>query len=309
MRANPRPRHRILRAVLAGTLLGAVMSTAAATGAGASPTQIGYVRLAHLSPDTPEVDVYLDAVSQHMPQQVFHGVGYGTVSGYLPLPVGEYTVAMRPSGASPSTPPVITTTVTVAADHAYTVAGVGKHADLGLRVISDDLTAPRGSHAKVRIVQASVSAPLIDVSLSDGETVADNVAFATTTSYRTVAAGTFTLDVKPSTGGSTVPLKVTLHADSVYSLLVIDGKTRLTADLLTDSTRNGPVPTGGVDTGLGGTAPRSGLPVPVLVAIGAVLVLVVAGTGTLLVRRRATAADTWAPRRAPRTERAGSRTL
>src|SRR5215467_3336214 len=235
VRVNPRSQHRVLRAVLAGSLVGLALSTAVATTAGAAAAQkVGYVRLAHLSPDTPDVDVYLDSTSHAIAEKVFKGVGYGVVSPYLALPVGGYTVSMRVSGADPSTPPVITTTVTVASGHAYTVAGVGTHAELGLKVIADDLTIPRGSHARVRIVQASVKASLIDVSLSSGDTVADNVAFATTTPYRTVSAGAWTLDVKPS-GGATVPLKVTLHPDSVYSVLVLDGKSKLTATLITDA--------------------------------------------------------------------------
>jgi len=302
----------MLRAVIAGALVGMAMSTAVATGAAAASSQkVGYVRLAHLSPDTPDVDVYLDSTSHAIAEKVFTGVGYGVVSQYLALPIGTYTVSMRVSGADPSTPPVITTTVTVATGRAYTVAGVGTHAELGLKVINDDLTIPKGSHARVRIVQASVKAKLIDVSLSNGDTVANNVAFATTTSYRTVTAGSWTLDVKPSAGGSTVPLKVNLHSDSVYSVLVLDGKSSLTATLLTDASRTGSAPGGPIDTGAGGTAPGNnggGLPVPVLVLISVAAVLAVATVTTVVVRRRATAPDAWMPRRAS-ADRAPTRVL
>ena len=131
-----RRRFLAIAVVLVATL---VPLLPAAPAAAAGP--VGYVRLAHLSPDTPDVDVYLTAVTGGTPQR-FPGVGYGTVSNYLTVPTGTYAVSMRAAGAPASDPPVLTTNVTVADGKAYTVAGVGKHADLGLKVIEDDLSLP-----------------------------------------------------------------------------------------------------------------------------------------------------------------------
>ena len=85
----------------------------------------GYVRLAHLSPNTPAVDVYLYSFGDSTAQLVLQHVAYGTVSPFEQLAAGEYTVAMRLAGAAPSTPAVLSTTVTVTAGNAYTVAGMG----------------------------------------------------------------------------------------------------------------------------------------------------------------------------------------
>ena len=90
------------RRLLAGTgalLLGTALA-AAATPAPASADTVGYVRLAHLSPDTPAVDVYLAAPDAAKPQ-VFPGVGYGVVSDYLELP----PAATRWRCARPAPPP------------------------------------------------------------------------------------------------------------------------------------------------------------------------------------------------------------
>ncbi|WP_407664404.1 DUF4397 domain-containing protein [Micromonospora parastrephiae] len=86
-------------ALLLGTALAAT-GTPASAGAGADT--VGYVRLAHLSPDTPAVDVYLAAPDASKPQ-VFPGVGYGVVSDYLSLPPGRYAVAMREAAPPPPT--------------------------------------------------------------------------------------------------------------------------------------------------------------------------------------------------------------
>src|SRR5437660_9013205 len=102
----------------------------------------------------------------------------------MALPAGAYAGSMRAAGEPPSKPPVLTTQVTVEAGKAYTVAGVGKHADLGLRIINDDLTLPANGEAKVRIVQASIQAPVLDVAVASGSTIVDNVQFASDTEYR-----------------------------------------------------------------------------------------------------------------------------
>jgi hypothetical protein len=118
----------------------AALATVVLSAAPAQAAGDGYVRLAHLSPDTPAVDVYLKSDSGTVKDQKFDGVAYGAMSDYLRLPTGTYSVAMRKAGAAASTPPVLTTQVTVVSGAAYTVAGVGRYADLGLRVLKDDLT-------------------------------------------------------------------------------------------------------------------------------------------------------------------------
>ncbi|NMO57423.1 DUF4397 domain-containing protein [Actinoplanes sp. TBRC 11911] len=244
----------------------------------------GYVRLAHLSPDTPAVDVYLKAESGSAKEQVFHGVGYGAMSQYLRLPSGNYQVAMRKEGAPASEKPVITTEVGVSDGGAYTVAGVGRFADLGLRVLKDDLKLPDAGKSKVRIIQASVQAPVLNVEGKNGTKIADNVAFATTTAYREVNPGKWSVEVQPSGGGKSSTLPCTLGAGSVYSLVVLDdGKGGLKPELHVDAKRQGTVPLGGVATGDGGTQPGSRVPTAILIAsIAAIL----AGGLAFVVRRR-----------------------
>jgi hypothetical protein len=244
----------------------------------------GYVRLAHLSPDTPAVDVYLKAEFGSAKEQVFRGVGYGAMSQYLRLPTGNYQVAMRKEGAPASEKPVITTEVGVADGDAYTVAGVGRFADLGLRVLQDDLKLPDPGKSKVRIIQASVQAPVLNVEGKNGTKIANNVAFATTTGYREVNPGKWSVEVQPTGGGKASTLPCTLGAGSVYSLVVLDdGKGGLKPQLHVDAERQGTVPLGGVATGDGGSQPTSRLPMALLIAGIAALL---AGGCALILRRR-----------------------
>jgi hypothetical protein len=265
----------------------AALAALAAVTLFASPAQAagdGYVRLAHLSPDTPAVDVYLKAESGSAKAQVFRGVGYGAMSQYLRLPSGNYQVAMRKEGAPASEKPVITTEVGVTNGGAYTVAGVGRFADLGLRVLTDDLKLPDAGKSKVRIIQASVKAPVLDVAGKNGNKIADGVAFATTTNYREVNPGKWSVQVVPTGGGRTSVLPCTLGAGSVYSLIVLDDKSGgLKPELHVDAERQGTVPLGGVATGGGGTQPASPVPMALLFAG---LAAVLTGGLVVLLRRR-----------------------
>lgn len=265
----------------------AAVEASTATGAARAADTVGYIRLAHLSPDTPKVDVYLTKVGDPAAKdQVFEHVGYGVLSNYLPVPVGTYAVAMRKEGDPASTQPVLTTQVTVQEGTAYTVAGVGRFAGLGLKVLTDDLSRPAGGKAKVRVIHASVSQPVLDVSLADGTPVAKAATFASTTPYQEVPPGTWVLNLTPPNTSATTTLSSVLAAGSVYSLLVLDSPTGLKLELRTDARGGESAPFGGVETGGGGTAATDPSPAlsPLLMAGAGAVVL--AGLLALAVRLR-----------------------
>jgi Domain of unknown function (DUF4397) len=243
---------RAIRAA-AATLAVSVVVIGVSTTPVHAEAAVGYVRLAHLSPDTPKVDVYLSKVGDSsFATQVFEHVGYGVMSNYLALPVGTYAIAMRTEGAPASSPPVLTTQVTVTEGAAYTVAGVGKFSGLGLKVFTDDLTRPTDGMAKVRVIQASVKAPILDVDLNDGTPVAKAVSFASTTNYQVVNPGPWTLRLRPNGSSSTTTLGVELAGGSVYSLLVLDGPSGLALELRADARGGATAPDGSVEAGAGG---------------------------------------------------------
>ncbi|WP_336032031.1 DUF4397 domain-containing protein [Geodermatophilus sp. FMUSA9-8] len=253
----------------------------------ASAADGGLLRLAHLSPDTPAVDVYVDSVADPAAGQVFPAVGYGTVSDYQTVPVGTYAISMRAAGAAPDSPPVLSTTVQVGTDSARTVAGVGPFADLGLEVLEDDLTPPAAGSSRVRVIAAAASAPTLDVAVPGGPSVATDLAFAETTGYVDVPAGVTSISVTPE-GGQATDLPVQVDAGSVYSVLVLDRPGGgLSVQTALDAASPGVVPAGGVEAGAGGTAGDSpSLPVVLTATAGSLA----AGGGLLLVASRRTAA-------------------
>ncbi len=73
----------------------AIAAIAFAAPAASASAGHGWLRLAHLSPNTPAVDVYLYSFGNPNARIVLKHVAYGTVSPYEQVASGEYTVAMR----------------------------------------------------------------------------------------------------------------------------------------------------------------------------------------------------------------------
>lgn len=231
-------------------------------GSAADAEDGGLLRLAHLSPDTPAVDVYVDSIADPDAGITLSGVGYGAVSEYQDVPPGEYTVSMREAGTGEETPAVLSTTVQVGSGSARTVAGVGSFDDLSLEVIEDALETPPDGEARVRVLAGAANAESLDVTLADGTEVASDLAFASTGNYLDVPAGAVTLEV--AAGGDAAEVPVDLAAGSVYSLLVLDDEEGLTVRPVLDAASPGVVPQGGVEAGAGGTAGTPLLPVYIL---------------------------------------------
>ncbi len=270
----PRLTRRLLMLLAASALLLGI--PAAATAFASSATSgVGWIRLAHLSPNTPAVDVYLYSFGNSSAEIVLHHVAYGTVSPYETVRAGDYSVAMRAAGASASSQPVLSTSVTIQAGHAYTVAGMGPESGLRLQVMDDDLTT-QTDKAAVRIIQASLKDQVVTKVTCGGKTIASNVKFASVVGYQAIPPGTWTMAAVTSSGST--QKSVHLAAGTVDTLVVLDGPSGLEIDVLQDAAGAGNIPVGAVSTGFGGTAGHGpGSPVPWLAVIAAGALLALAG--------------------------------
>ena len=293
MRLTRFVRRVILLAALPLLLL-AIPAVSVATASAATGT--GWIRLAHLSPNTPAVDVYLYSFGDSSAQIVLHHVAYGTVSPYEQVPAGDYTVAMRAAGAVATSAAVISASVDVAPGHAYTVAGLGPESGLRLQVLDDQLTTPPGK-AVVRIIQASLKQSVVSVAWGS-DTLQGSLKFGAVSSYQTVSAGSETLTV--SGGGDNATASIPLAAGTVHTLVVLDGAKGLEIDNLLDAAGSAVDPAGGAATGFGGMAPRApSSPLPWLAAVGAGLLLAAAGGLRLRSRRAAAPAAAGRHQRVP----------
>ncbi|RFA17019.1 hypothetical protein B7R22_01595 [Subtercola boreus] len=228
------------------------IALAPAAGAPTAAVTTGWLRLAHLSPDTSAVDIRLSALAGGTVTQSLSNIGYGAVSAYMALSPGTYVVAMVPTGGD-FTQPIIQTSVTVVAGQPLTVAAFGKNADLRAAAYRDDLTTPPAGQSRVRVVQASTIVPTVSVATSTGRSIATDVAQGVATDYASVPGGPWKLDLTAGAVQSTAD--VDLAQGSISTLFVLDNASGgLALKPVLDSSSAGDLPVGGVQTGAGGTA-------------------------------------------------------
>ena len=268
----------------AGTVALAVPVASAAPAAPAK-AKVGWIRLAHFSPDTPAVDVYLYSFGNPNAKIVLQHVTYGTVSPYEAVPSGEYTVAMRGAGAKPSSKPVLSTTVNIATGQTYTVAGMGPFSGIRLQVLHDSLVTPKGK-AKIRVIQASLQEHTVKFT-ADGKTVAEHLKFGDYTSYMVVKPGAG--QVKAAGSTLTAVDNVDVKAETIHTFVVLDNPGALAIDNLVDAAGSHEVPTGNPNTGLGGTAAVAGSSMTPWLAVVAAGLLVTAAGAVRFRRSRRTA--------------------
>jgi hypothetical protein len=250
---------RGLLAVLV-VLAGCLGFGALGTGTAAAADGRGLLRVAHLSPDTPAVDVALtpvpagrDGVTDPGPD-LATGLAYGSVDPYRQLAPGSYALSIRAADSGSRTPPSLSVRVEIPAGGARTVAVSGPFADLSLEVLVDDLSAPGNGAARVRVLAAAAGATTVDVTRSGGPSLADGLSFPGAGGYRTVPAGPASARVTGGPGGP-VDLPLDLPAGSISSVLVLDRPDGgLTLSVVRDATGPAAVPTGSVPAGSGGSA-------------------------------------------------------
>ena len=274
--------RRLARLATITTLLGATAALVAATSPAASAAPVaapdGWVRIAHLSPQAPAMDMYVYPFGSPGRPIVLTDVSYGAVSAYMAVSPGQYTVAMRGFGASASSKPALTTSFMVTAGTAYTLAALGPDPGLRTEVLKDRMTTPAGK-AVVRVLQASLKQQRVTVSYGP-DVLARQLAFGAATSYKAISPGAQT--VQFTAPGQRTASRVTLAAGTVHTIVVLDASSGLKVDAVTDAVGSKIMPKGAISAGFGGTAPRSPAnPAPWLVMIGAGALLAAAGLARL----------------------------
>jgi hypothetical protein len=269
---------RSTRIALALALVLSAFAFLFATNA-AAQTGNSRVRVAHMSPDAPAVDVYVNG------NKTLSNVAFKAVSDYLSVPAGQYRFEVRPAGAAATDKAVIDATATLAAGKDYTVAATGLLANIGPTVLEDDNAAPAAGKAKVKVVHASPDAPAVDVAVKGGPVLIQNLAFGKASNTLAVDAATYDLEVRAA-GTTTVALALNgtnLEAGKVYTVFA-SGRLANLAPVVTAITPagSGGGNTGLPSTGLGGASQDSfNFSLIAVLALGVALV-----ASTAVLRRR-----------------------
>ena len=167
------------------------------------------LRIGHFSPDAPAVDIHVNGES------LLENVSFGTLGDYMDIDAGSYDIEIVPSTGGDA---VLSATLDLDSDMNYTVLAINALDDIEALVMTDDQPAIDGNDARIRFVHTVPDAPAVDIWAGDAA-LFENVAFGKTSSFVTVDADAYDIDVRPA--GSD---------DSVLSLsdISFDGATSYT---------------------------------------------------------------------------------
>jgi len=184
----------------------------------ADDAETAAVRVAHVSPNAPNVDVYVDDSA------VLEDVPFGAVSDYLDVPGGDREIEITAAGDADAS--VFAGDVTVESGQAYTVAAAGEIGDDADQpfeplVLADDTGAPGGDTASLRLAHVSPDAPAVDVTVnSSGDVLFDGVAYGETGSVE-VPANDYTVQIRGDTesndGEIVADFDVSLNGGTAYT--------------------------------------------------------------------------------------------
>lgn len=250
----------------------------------ASAQGMAYVRVVHAAPAAPTVDVYVDN------SKLLSNFTFGTVTDYVPLAPGQHKIQVTPAG-QPTSKAVISQNVTVNADTYYTVAAIGDPNTTPALTAFVDNNTISGNMAKARVYHLSSDAGPVSVA-TGGKTVISSLAFKNASDYLTVPAGSYTFAVTLLNSNKTVDQPVTLASGKVTSIFAVGlaGGSGSTALQFVAATVAG-VPTSMPQTGFAPASHPTTTASPaslLLFGAGAALVIVLAGAGAFVVRRRVT---------------------
>ncbi|MFW6320264.1 MAG: DUF4397 domain-containing protein [Halohasta sp.] len=180
-------------------------------------SEMALVRGAHLSPDAPNVDVYVDGEAE------LEDVAYRDVSDYMEFEPGTYDVEVTEAGDDEEV--IYEDSLEVEAG-TYTLAAVGEDGEdnepLDVEVFEDDTSDP-GDDARLSVVHASPDAPTVDVTDDEsGDALVEDLSFGGRESLE-AASGDYTVGVRPADddGDPVATFDVSLESGTVYTAFAV----------------------------------------------------------------------------------------
>lgn len=215
-------------AALPTTVDGAApISLVALTGGGSlelpdidTPTAL---RVGHLSPDTPEVDVVVNG------DAYLGDVPFPAVTNFDVLPADTYNVAVQAAG-NPGVVPIGPVDLALDAGTYYSVLAVNYFTSIEPLILTDD-PRPVATNARVRIVHAAPTAGNVDIyavapgtDINSAAPTLAGFAFKDNTGYLALPAGDYDITVTPAgTKDAAIgPAMISIENGGVYTAIARD---------------------------------------------------------------------------------------
>jgi len=170
-------------------------------------TNVAEIRVIEASPDpnVPGLDFYLNNTA------LAYNVGYSTISSYIPVVPGAYTVT---ADGDKTTTPLVSATATLTNGNSYSAIVGNQLANLSETILQDQTQPAPSGEISVRFVDQASKVGAVDVYLiPTGSTLIttlpflQDVTFTENTGYLNIPANTYTIAIVPT---GTVPLATTL---------------------------------------------------------------------------------------------------
>ncbi len=156
--------------------LPAMLQKEAGENAAAHRFGLGFLRIAHLVPDAPAVDVCLQIGGGNAPffgpvlsrLGATEGLSYSQVTRYLPLPATAYKIRVVAPNAPNCDQPLANlpdTNATIPPNAIITLAATGDLAGFQLTPFIDNAPRVPRNKTQIRVIHASPNAPTVDVGL------------------------------------------------------------------------------------------------------------------------------------------------
>ena len=255
------------RATRVGSAFAVVVATALLLHASPASAQTtagrGWIRFAHFSPANGPVRVAIDGKS------LARSVTFETVTPYRSEGVGVHRVTLTDIGAPHH---VLTDRVTLRPGGAVTVGAIQLQGGTVLESFADNRSDGPPGDARVRVIDTAPSVPSLRVVLAPDPSVTTSlsgqgarptahrivtppVAFARSSPYEDVAAGSYDVEVTGSDRQRILTGKGwPVTAGTVASVVVISQHGQPTLEVLRDAAGSSNPPIGAMQTGFGGAA-------------------------------------------------------
>lgn len=182
---------------------------------GYSREETSYIRIFHASPNAPAVDVYANGVL------LARNLQYRGFTEYLRVSPGAYTITVYPAGTQQS--PVLGGNLSIPPRSIFTVAAIGMLPNIRLLLIPDPVMPLPANKVYVRFGHLSPNAPNVDVALSDGNRLFNNVGYPGVTGYVLLDPGTYVFEIRIAGTNQMVLYvpNITLIPNRFYSVYAI----------------------------------------------------------------------------------------
>ena len=144
------------------------------------------IRFIHALPNGGAVDVYASG------ELISENLDFGKYSNYIPLNSGSYEIQLYPAGLYDK--PLLTKTINLLPKSLSTISIISLSGSIDLFSLNDSFSGNL-SNSFIRFINLSQNAPLLTLSLSNNDSLFNNVEYLETTGYYPLSPGYYNFRV------------------------------------------------------------------------------------------------------------------